>query len=139
MGIIGPGKIANRLAKELNVTAQNMAGTWPLHKPFPSLAKDITTHLKDILPDDHLNKLTFQSPQTLRYNLRTLPNEIENGISTSLIFSSWNVVTYVGQIDNDKVREMETNNQYVQHIQKAIKKYGSLWFNDEMLIIGRKE
>ena len=112
---------------------------WPNEQPFSSLAKDITAHLKNILPDDHLDKLTFQSPQTLRYNLRALPNEIENGISTSLIFSSWNVVTYVGQINNDKVREMETNNQYVQHIQKAIKKYGSLWFNDEMLVIGRKE
>ena len=31
-------KRANELAKELNVTAQNIAGTWPLHQPFPSLA-----------------------------------------------------------------------------------------------------
>ena len=31
-------KRAIELASELNVTAQNIAGTWPLHQPFPSLA-----------------------------------------------------------------------------------------------------
>ena len=31
-------KRANDLAKELNVTAQNIAGAWPLNQPFPSFA-----------------------------------------------------------------------------------------------------
>ena len=31
-------KRASELANELNVTTQNIAGTWPLHQPFPSLA-----------------------------------------------------------------------------------------------------
>ena len=31
-------KRARELANELNVTTQNIAGTWPLHQPFPSLA-----------------------------------------------------------------------------------------------------
>ena len=31
-------KRASELANQLNVTTQNIAGTWPLHQPFPSLA-----------------------------------------------------------------------------------------------------
>ena len=60
-------------------------------------------------------------------------------ISTSLIFSAWNALTYVGQINNEYVMEAEKNNQHVQHVQEIIKKYGTLWFNDELLVIEHQE
>ena len=112
---------------------------WPNDNPFSSLAKDIVACLKDTLHGDLLNKLKFQSPETFRYNLRALPNEIENGIATSLIFSSWNAATYVGQINNENVMKAERDGRYVQYIQEIIKKYGGLWFNNEMLVIEHQE
>jgi hypothetical protein len=112
---------------------------WPDDNPFSSLANDIIAYLKDNLHGDLLNKLKFQAPETFRYNLRALPNEIENGIATSLIFSSWNAVTYVGQINNENVMKAEQNDQYVQYIREIIKKYGGLWFNNEMLVIEHQE
>jgi len=108
---------------------------WPDENPFPSLSSDITAYLKRILNKNILRKLKLHSPEIFRYNLRALPNEIENGIATSLIFSSWNAATYVGQINNEKVMEAEQDGQYVHHIQKTIKKHGGLWFNDELLVI----
>jgi len=112
---------------------------WPDENPFPSLTSDIIDYLKKILDGDFLSKLKFHSPETLRYNLRALPNEIENSISTSLIFSAWNAATYVGQINDENVMEAEKNNQYFQHVQEIIKKYKTLWFNDEMFIIEHQE
>ena len=112
---------------------------WPDENPFPSLTSDIIDYLKKILDVDLLSKLKFHSPETLRYNLRALPNEIENSISTSLIFSAWNALTYVGQINNENVMEAEQDGRYVQYIQEIIKKYSGLWFNDELLVIEHQE
>ena len=103
------------------------------------MANDIIACLKDTFDGDLLNKLKFQSPETFRYDLRALSNEIENGIATSLIFSSWNATTYVGQINNENVMEAEQDGRYVQYIQDTIKKYGGLWFNDELLVIEHQE
>ena len=112
---------------------------WPNEIPFPSLGKDIISYLKDNLNNNVLNNLIFHEPQTFRYNLRSLPNEIENGISTSLIFSSWNAITYVAQINNEKILIAEENKDYIKYIRDVISKYGGLWFNDEILFIKKKE
>jgi hypothetical protein len=112
---------------------------WPDDNPFPSLANDIITCLKDTLDGDLLDQIIFQSPEIFRYDLRALPNEIENGIATSLIFSSWNATTYVSQINNENIMKAEQDGRYVQYIQETIKKYGGLWFNDELLVIEHKE
>ena len=112
---------------------------WPDDNPFPSLANEIITCLKDTFDDDLLDQIIFQSPETFRYDLRALPNEIENSIATSLIFSSWNAATYVGQINNENIMKAEQDGRYVQYIQETIKKYGGLWFNDELLVIEHQE
>ena len=61
-----------------------------------------------------------------------------SSVNTSLVFSSWNATTYVGQINDNKVLEAEKNGSYITHVQDIIKKYGGLTFNDELLIIERK-
>ncbi len=112
---------------------------WPKDNPFPSLANDIITCLKDTLDEDILNKIILQQPETFRYDLRALPNEIDNGIGTSLIFSSWNAATYVSQVNNENIMKAEQDGRYVRYVQETIKKYGGLWFNDELLIIEHKK
>ena len=111
---------------------------WKDENPFPYLAKDIIQYLNENIEKEDMNNLIFHPPQTFRYNLRALPNEIENGISTSLIFSSWNAITYVGQINNNNVMQAEQSGEYVQLVKDVVKKHEGLWFNNEMLIIERK-
>lgn len=51
---------------------------WPDENPFPSLAKDIISYIKDNNEKDLLKKLIFNNPEIFQYYLRSLPNEIEN-------------------------------------------------------------
>ena len=95
-------------------------GIWPSENPFPSLGKDIILYLKENLDKNLLNKINFNKPEIFKYYLRTLPNEIQNGIATSIIFSSWNAATYVNQISDDKVLIIEQNSQHVKHIQEIV-------------------
>ncbi len=111
---------------------------WPEENPYLNLSKEIIKYLKNNLDEELLNKIIFNAPKIIKYNLRALPNEIQNGISTSLVFSSWNATTYVGQINDNKVLEAEKKGEYITHVQDIIKKYGGLTFNDELLIIERK-
>ena len=108
---------------------------WPDENPFPSLSKEIVDNLRNQLKKEQLKKIIFNNPEKFRYNLRALPNEIENGIATSLIFSSWNASTYVAQINDENIIKAEKEGKYLKHIQQTIKKHDGLWFNNEILII----
>jgi len=112
---------------------------WPKEDPFPSKGNEIIKYMKKNLEASILKNIKFKKPQIFRYNLRVLPNETENGIATSLIFSSWNAITYVAQISDDKILKKEKEGKYSDFIKKVIKKYNGLWFNDEILEIERKE
>ena len=108
---------------------------YPDETPFPSLGKDMIIYLKENLDKDLLKKIKFNEPTILKYHLRTLPNEIENGISTSAIFSAWNACTYVGQINDEKIVKAEDSGNHIQAIQSIIKENDGLWFNDEIILI----
>ena len=111
---------------------------WPNDNPFPSLAKDIIRYLKKNLDKKSLNSIVINQQKNIKYNLRALPNEISNGISTSVIFSAWNAAVYVNQINDLEIHKAEKNNSYEAIVKKIIKKYDGLWFNDELLIITKK-
>ena len=85
-----------------------------------------------------LKKLRIHPVKKLKYNLRALPNELSNGISTSLVFSGWNAATYVNQMDDNKISEAERNNLYQKVTQDIVKKNNGLWFYDELLAISKK-
>ncbi|PPR46439.1 MAG: hypothetical protein CFH19_01224 [Alphaproteobacteria bacterium MarineAlpha5_Bin9] len=108
---------------------------WPNKNSFPSLSNDIITYLKKDLNAKTFSEFDFQNPETFNYELKALPNEIDNGIATSLIFSSWNAITYVNQINDKNIYEIEKKDGYLKPIKETIKKYGGIWFNDEMLVI----
>ena len=85
---------------------------WPKENPYPALANEITKYLKLNLPKEELKNLKFLSKKIIRCNLRALPNEIQGGIATSVIFSAWNVAIYVNQIDDFKVLDAEKSQKY---------------------------
>tara|TARA_Y100000590_G_scaffold450931_1_gene591414 strand:- start:1846 stop:2955 length:1110 start_codon:yes stop_codon:yes gene_type:complete len=113
-------------------------GVWPDENPFPYPMNDIVKYLKENLPKNIIESLKFNIPENVKYNLRALPDEVDNGIATSLIFSSWNASTYVGQISDSKVLEAEKEGNYIKIVQDVIRKYDGLWFNDEVLEIEKK-
>ncbi len=111
---------------------------WPKEKPFPTLGKAIINDLKLILDSSQIEKLKFHKIKNIKYNLRALPEEISNGISTSIIFSAWNASTYVTQMNDKDVLKVEKSFKHIKPTQKIIKKYGGVWFNDELIVIEKK-
>ena len=111
---------------------------WSKEKPFPSLAKEICLDLKRNFDTKFIKSFKFHPPKKIKYNLRALPEEIANGISTSAVFSAWNAATYVNQINDIEIVKVEQNNKHIKPTQQIIKKYSGLWFNDEILVIEKK-
>ena len=111
---------------------------WPKEKPFPSLAKDIVKYLKTNFSKSVLKNLSFPEKKIIRCRLRALPNEIQGGISTSVIFSAWNVAIYVNQIDDHKVLEVEQLNRYQKIVSQIVNKFDGLYFNNEIFVINKK-
>ena len=105
---------------------------------FNSLGNKIYADLKSLLTSEELKKLKFHPIKNIRYCLRALPEEISNGISTSIVFSAWNASTYVTQMNDDEVLKVEKTYKHIEATQKSIKKHGGMWFNDELLIIEKK-
>jgi len=111
---------------------------WPKENPFPTLGKQIFKNLKSKLSKDELKNIKFYPIKIIKYDLRALPEEISNGISTSIVFSAWNASTYVTQMNDDEVLKIEKSFKHITPTQKIIKKYGGMWFNDELIIIEKK-
>mgnify|MGYP001173542138 CR=1 FL=1 len=112
---------------------------WPTEQPFPSLALDIKKYLLKKMDKDFIKNLEIGPISKIKYNLRALPNEIRDGISTSIVFSGWNAATYVNQMDDKKIAEVEKNNKYESPTKAIIKKHKGLWFNDELLVIKKNK
>ena len=61
---------------------------------------------------DLLKDINILPTKKIKYSLRALPNEISNGISTSIIFSAWNAATYVNQINDIDILNAEKEKDY---------------------------
>ena len=85
--------------------------------------------------EEQLKKLSFLKKKIIRCKLRALPNEIQGGIATSVIFSAWNVAIYVNQIDDSKVLDEEKNQRYQKIVSSIINKNNGLYFNNEIFVI----
>jgi len=108
---------------------------WPKENPFPSLANKIYKYLKSNLAKEELKKLKFLDKKIIPCKLRALPNEIQGGIATSVIFSAWNAAIYVNQIDESKVIEAEKSQKYQKIVSKIVDQNNGLYFNNEMFVI----
>ena len=111
---------------------------WPRDNPFPSLSKEIINYLKKNLNKNLLKDINILPTKKIKYSLRALPNEISNGISTSIIFSAWNAATYVNQINDIDILNAEKEKDYEKIVSKIIKKNKGLWFSNELLRIVKK-
>ena len=114
---------------------------WPNDNPFISDRHSLLKAVKNELGSDarHYNiKANSDNRSIFKYTMHSLPSELEASIGTSTLFAAWNAATYVGQIDEQRLETAMRSVDYLSITQKALKKYGGLWFNDESYTISRK-
>ena len=114
---------------------------WPNDNPFVSDRHSLLKAVKNELGSDarHYNiKSNSDNRSIFKYTMHSLPSELEASIGTSTLFAAWNAATYVGQIDEQRLEAAMKSVDYLSITQKALKKYGGLWFNDESYTISRK-
>jgi hypothetical protein len=73
-----------------------------------------------------------------KYDMHSLPSELEASIGTSTLFAAWNAATYVGQIDEQRLEEAMKSVDYLSITKEVLKDYGGLYFNDESYTISKK-
>ncbi len=114
---------------------------WPGENPFTVDRHALLAALKTELGRD-VRDYTLQAPPDdkaiFRYEMHTLPSEIQDRIGTSTLFAAWNAAIYVNQIEDERLEPMVTSGAYLQATQAVLQKYGGLWFNDETFTVTRR-
>ncbi|WP_417620714.1 hypothetical protein [Parasphingorhabdus sp.] len=118
-------------------------GIWPDENPFTADRHAIMAAVKQEL-GPAANSYQFHDMTDLeasfRYDLRTLPTEIGQGqsIGSSTLFAAWNAASYVAQIEEQRLAQALSNDQYLDVTRHVLERHGELWFNDEIYMISRK-
>jgi len=114
---------------------------WPKEAPFTVDRHDILRALRKWLGKDsrdyNLNAYA-DSRSIFRYDMHTLPNEVQSSIGTSTLFAAWNAAVCVAQIEDERLSAVVTSSQYLEATEATLKAHNGLWFNDESYVISRK-
>ena len=115
---------------------------WPGETPFISNRHDLLKGLKQEVGKSHrdLNFNAYADKRALfRYDMHTLPSEVgSGGIGTSTLLAAWNAATYVAQIEDDRLEEVISENDYLEATRSVLNEYNGLWFNDESFVVSRR-
>ena len=114
---------------------------WPDDDPFSFKRHDIMEVLKKKLGREkslYNIKPGSDTRSIFKYEMQSLPNELESSIGTSTLFAAWNAVIYVGQIEDKRLEKVMYNRDYLDVTRDVLRKYGGLWFFDESFIVSRK-
>ena len=114
---------------------------WPDEDPFKVNRHDLIRTLKEELGSDarEYNFIAGSDAKALfRYEMHTLPSEVQRNIGTSTLFAAWNDAIYVNQIEDERLEMVINDTGYLKHTADILKKHKGLWFNDESFVISRK-
>ena len=114
---------------------------WPDENPFQVNRHELLKALKDKLGRTSSNynfNAASDNKSIMKYEMKTLPNEILGGISTSTLFAAWNASTYVAQIEDDRLQPAVASGAYLEATEKVLQKHNGIWFNDETFVVSRK-
>ena len=70
--------------------------------------------------------------------MHTLPSEISSSIGTSTLLAAWNAAIYVGQVEDDRLSDVNSDRRYIEATRDVLQKHGGLWFYDESFVISRR-
>ena len=113
---------------------------WPDEAPFQTPRETLLRELRAQIGDTEQD-LRFLSPMDsralFRYNLQLPSREESSSIGTSTLLAAWNAVTYVAQVDDDRLRQAMGREEYLDVTSEVLEKYGGLWFTDESFVVSR--
>jgi hypothetical protein len=116
-------------------------GIWPNENPFMHDRRQMLNATKEALGDE-AEAFIFdeQSDEDalFRYDMHTLPSEVDESIGTSTVFAAWNAAVYVGQIEDARLDQVLGSRQYLDVTRDVLRKHGGLWFWDESFSIVRR-
>jgi len=115
---------------------------WPNEEPFKVNRHELVRVLKKELGHDarNYNFVTGSDSKSIfRYEMHTLPSEVQQSIGTSTLFAAWNASIYVNQIEDERLEPVLANNDYLTYTAQVLKKHKGLWFNDESFVVSRKQ
>src|ERR1700722_4792098 len=73
-----------------------------------------------------------------RYEMHTLPSEVDGAIGTSTLFAAWNAAIYVAQVEDDRLAAVVHDGRYLDATREVLRKNEGLWFFDEPYVISRR-
>ena len=114
---------------------------WPDENPFQVNRHELLKALKDKLGRAASNynfNAASDNKSLMKYEMKTLPNEIAGGIGTSTLFAAWNASTYVAQIEDDRLQPAVASGAYLEATEKVLQRHNGIWFNDETFVVSRK-
>ena len=114
---------------------------WPGDNPFMHDRHQILKAVKAELgtAGRELNFNVYADNRALfRYDMHTLPSEVEGSIGTSTAFAAWNAAVYVSQVEDERLAEAQNGNAYLDATREVLRKHGGLWFWDESYVISRR-
>ena len=114
---------------------------WPNEKPFTVNRHELIKVLKQELGRDarDFNFVAGSDAKNIfRYEMHTLPSEVQQSIGTSTLFAAWNDAIYVSQIEDERLESVLENTDYLKYTAEILKKHKGLWFNDESFVVSRK-
>ena len=115
---------------------------WPEEKPFKVNRHELIKVLRQELGRDarSFNFVSGSDAKSIfRYEMHTLPSEVQQSIGTSTLFAAWNASIYVNQIEDERLEPVITSGSYLQLTAKVLKKHRGLWFNDESFVVSKKQ
>jgi hypothetical protein len=116
---------------------------WPDEKPFKVNRHELIKVLRQELGREarDFNFVSGSDAKSIfRYEMHTLPSEVQQSIGTSTLFAAWNAASYVAQIEDERIEgAMREGDHYLQGTARVLKKHKGLWFNDESFVVSRKQ
>ena len=118
---------------------------WPDEQPFITSRHALLAATREELGDE-APAFAFAAGSDdwslFRYDMHTLPGEIETGaaasIGTSTLWAAWNAATYVAQIEDERLAEAMATDSYLAATREVLRRRGGLWFLDESYVISRR-
>jgi hypothetical protein len=114
---------------------------WPGRELGQASRHDLLKALKAEIGNSErdLRYNTYADARSLfRYDMHTLPTEIDVSIGTSTLFAAWNAAIYVYQIEDDQLSDAMADSRYLEATQSVLQDHGGLWFVDESFVVSRK-
>jgi hypothetical protein len=121
--------------------AEIIQRVWPGDDPFRHDRHDLLRAVKQALgpAGRALNFNAYADQRSIfRYDMHTLPSEIDESIGTSTLLAAWNAAIYVSQIEDDRLAEVVQDGRYIDATRAVLREHGGLWFYDESYVISRR-